>query len=444
MGCGMCTTKCTFGILEKQAPKIPPFVHPHKAFAGKLTSENTETTRVMINESACVGCGHCSTACNFGAITVVNYNDDIFAAKAAGKKLIAMIAPATRIGVAEAMGMPAGTTALSQLIVGLRKIGFDYVFDINSAADKTTIDDLAEVVALKKAGKGPAITSCCPGWLECLEKDYPELIPQVSTARSPTACLCGLVKHVWAKEQGLKPEDVYTVGIMPCVAKKVEAFRGNLHQDWDSSMTSQEVAELIKQKTTDKFTVEREAELAKTEEGKCDLPFRAISGGSNIFAKTAGVTETVLRVIAKSNGEVFDPKTVKAEVIFEHPSGSKLTILTFPSGGVEYKAAVAHGGFSIRKACEMMLEKKLEVDVVEMMACLGGCQNGAGQPKLPMQKPKADEVKTKRTEILDKLDQETEFLVATENTEVLGYIDKHLDEHQQHEFLHTSYAKRYN
>ena len=441
MGCGMCTSKCNYGVLKKAAPKTPPTLNANRA---NPTQENNETQRVLIEETDCVGCGQCSNVCNFGAIKPVSHIERVFEAKKSGKKIIAMIAPATRIGIAEAMGLPMGSSAMAQLVHCLRLVGFDYVFDINSAADKTTMDDLAEVVAMKQEGKGPAITSCCPGWLEFLEKRYPDLIPQVSTARSPIACLASLIKNVWAKDVGINKEDVYTVGIMPCVAKKVESQRANLHQDYDAALTTNEIAAYFKKTLPAeeiKFTVERETELVKTEDGQCDLPFRRISGGTNIFAKTAGVAETVLRVLVKQAGLEWDPSKIAAEVMFEDKvSGSAMTKLTIDIAGTVIVGVICHGGQAIEKACDMMRKKELKCDVVEMMACVYGCQCGGGQPKIPPAK-KLEYVK--RTGELDRLDQNTDIKAACENTDVLGWIDSHLDHHQQHHFLHTSYEARY-
>jgi len=213
----MCTTACTFGVLVKSAPKNPPHIVPNRE---NPTVQNTETTRVLIDESDCVGCGQCTNACNFKVITPISYADKIKQAKESGKKLVAMIAPSTRVGISELMGAPMGTSSLAQMVSCLRKIGFDYVFDVNYAADQTTLDDMAEIVELKEQGKGPAFTSCCPAWIELVEKKYSEFIPKISTAVSPTACLSTMIKKGWAKDMGLKPEDIFTVGIMPCIAKK--------------------------------------------------------------------------------------------------------------------------------------------------------------------------------------------------------------------------------
>ncbi|EKE37395.1 Fe-hydrogenase, putative [Entamoeba nuttalli P19] len=441
MGCGMCAMRCNYGVLHKSGPKIPPTVTPNRE---NVTQPNDDKTRVLIDESDCVGCGQCSSACNFGAIKPVSHIERVFEAKKAGKKLVAMIAPATRVGIAEAMGLPIGTSAMAQLVHCLRLVGFDYVFDINSAADKTTMDDLAEVVEMKKEGKGPAITSCCPGWLEYLEKKYPDLIPRVSTARSPIACLAGCIKNAWCKDMKIPKEDIYTVGIMPCIAKKVESQRPNLHQDYDAALTTNEIATYFKAHLPAeecKFTPEREETLSKTEDGQCDLPFRRISGGTNIFAKTAGVAETVLRVLVKQAGLQWDPSKIQAEVMFkDNASGSAMTKLTIDIAGTPIVGVICHGGQAITKACDMMRAGELKCDVVEMMACVNGCQCGAGQPKIPPAK-KADFVK--RTAELDRLDDNTDIKAACENTDVLAWIDSHFDSHEQHEHLHTTYHARY-
>nr|AAG09783.1 Fe-hydrogenase [Entamoeba histolytica] len=441
MGCGMCATKCTFGVLVKQPPKIPPFVQPNRE---KLSQENTDKTRVLIDESECTGCGQCSLVCNFGSITPIDHLVDTFKAKEAGKKLVAMIAPSTRLGVAEAMGMPIGSTAMAQLVHCLRLIGFDYVFDVDAGADKTTMDDYAEVIEMKKEGKGPAITSCCPAWIELVEKEYPDLIPNVSTARSPIGCLAGCIKRGWAKDVGIAVEDLYTVGIMPCIAKKTESQRQQIHQDYDASCTSNEIAAYFKKHLPPeecKFTQEREEALAKTEDGQCDLPFRRISGGSNIFGKTGGVCETVLRVIARNAGVDWNSCTVNKEETFKHAaSGSTMTNLSVDIGGTIITGAVCHGGYAIRHACELIRKGELKVDVVEMMACVGGCLGGAGQPKIP---PAKKLEMDKRRVMLDILDQQTDIRAANENTDVLGWIDKHFDHQGAHQHLHTYFTPRY-
>ena len=440
--CNMCTTACTFGVLTKSAPKHPPFITPNRE---KLTVENTETTRVMIQESDCVSCGQCSNACNFKAITVMGYEDKIAAAKAAGKKVVAMIAPSTRVGISEFMGQPFGVASMAQLVSCLRKIGFDYVFDVNFGADQTTLDDYSEIIELKEQGKGPAFTSCCPGWIELMEKEYPQLIPHISTAKSPTATLASMIKNGWAKDMGLKPEDVFTVGIMPCVAKKTECERHQLHDDYNASITTKELADMFKAKLSKEdctFTPEKEAALSQTEEGQCDLPFRMMSGGANIFGKTAGVAETVLRVIALSKHVKWEDCKITTEEIFKHAaSGSACTKITFNCDGLILTGAVCHGGFAIRKCCDMILAGELNVDVVEMMACVGGCINGGGQPKIL---PKNKALAVKRVERLDALDHENAIKVASENTDLSKWMKEHMgDEKVHHELLFTNYEARY-
>ncbi|ELP84258.1 iron-dependent hydrogenase, putative [Entamoeba invadens IP1] len=443
VGCQLCTTKCTFDVLEKGKPKSPPQVH---ATRPNPEQQNTDLTRILLKDTDCVGCGHCTSVCNFGALKPLDPFDAIMEAKKNGKKLVAMIAPSTRLGVAECMGMPIGTTALAQLVLSLRKIGFDYVFDVDYGADKTTFDDHAEVMEMREKQTGPAITSCCPAWIELLEKDYPDLIPKTSTARSPIGCLAALIKRGWANDVKIDPENLYTVGIMPCVAKKVEAARPQIHQDYDASVTSVEVSNYFRAHLADedkKFSEAREAEVEKTEEGLCDLPFRRISGGSNIFGKTGGVSETVFRVIAKNAGVPWNEVNITKEEMYKHASGSTMTKVIVDIKGTIINGIVCHGGFAIRKACDMVRSGELtskNCDVIEMMACLGGCLGGAGQPKIPPAK-KAE--MDKRRVKLDDLDYKAEFKAATENTDMLEFVKSHFDAHGEHEHLHTYFEARY-
>ena len=437
----MCTTACTFGVLTKSAPKHPPFITPNRE---KLTVENTETTRVMIQESDCVSCGQCSNACNFKAITTVSYIDQMYEAKAAGKKLVAMIAPSTRVGISEFMGQPFGVASMAQLVSCLRKIGFDYVFDVNYGADKTTLDDYAEVIEMKEKGTGPAFTSCCPGWMEFFEKMYPDLIPHISTAKSPIGTLASMIKNGWAKDVGLKPEDIFTVGIMPCIAKKAESQRKQLHQDYDASMTTKEASELFKAKLSKEdctFTPEKEEALLKTEEGQCDLPFRKVSGGSHIFGKTAGVAETVLRVAAYNKGVKWNDVKITKEELFAHPTGSKMVKVVCDINGYVINGIICDGGFAMRKCCDMVRAGELkDIDVIEMMACVGGCINGAGQPRvLPAKKKES----YKRVDMLDTLDKESAFRTAIENPDLKEWLAAHFTKEEEHHCFHTYFEDRY-
>lgn len=377
MGCGMCAMVCNqtqaIGALVKAAPRQPPNVISVKGD----NSANTETTRVKLAESACCGCGQCSNACAFGAIHPTSNVQEV---KDSKKIKIAVLAPATRVGVAEAMGMPVGVSGERQLVAALRKLGFQYVFDNQWGADACTIEDTKEVLHMRENKCGPCYTSCCPAWINLVETRYPELIPKVSTARSPHGIVCSCIKKFWAKDNNLPLENILVVGVMPCTAKKWEASRSQLktegYPDCDVSITSKEMVQWLKEAGI-KFSVEEEEALKGKPEAQFDAPFGEKSGSAYIFGKTSGVTQSVVRYIFALNKEPLDMSKIKTTTVWEHTDKiQNIKVMEFECAGQTYRAAVAHGGQAVAQCVKM--EKELNVDVVEMMMCPHGCQNGGG------------------------------------------------------------------
>jgi len=266
---------------------------------------------------------------------------------------------------------------------------------------------------------GPCYTSCCPAWINLVETRYPELIPKISTARSPHGMICSTIKKHWVKDMGLKVDDIFIAGFMPCTAKKMEAARPQLqtegHPDCDVSVTTKEVAALFKEhKIT--FSVEQEEALKKTKEGQFDAPFGEFSGSAYIFGKTAGVAESVVRYVYAINNVPFDPSQLKIETVWTHDDKiQNIITIEFTVKGQTFRAAVAHGGAAVAKCIEM--EKELKVDVVEIMMCPRGCQNGGGQPR----QPKKDLI-PQRAAALDKHDKESKFADCESNKTMHEYI----------------------
>ena len=201
--------------------KTPPFLH---SISGK-GHMNTETTRVHMDDTNCVGCGQCISFCTTGAMQPANRTSEIEIAKAQKLLLVAVVSPAARVAVAEGMGMGVGTAATAQLIAGLRKLGFEYVFDVQWAADLCALEDAKEMRKARQEDKCPIFTSCCSGWINLVETRYPETIMHVSTAKSPDAILCRLVKNHFARDLDKRPDELFVVDISPCTAKKFEIDR---------------------------------------------------------------------------------------------------------------------------------------------------------------------------------------------------------------------------
>lgn len=222
---------------------------PHLNSYNGDNNQNTEFTRVRLENTNCTGCGGCSTACPNNVIRPRSEWYEVVHAKDEGKILVAVIAPATRVGIAEAMGMEAGQSAEAQLIKSLRDVGFKYVFDNQWGADATTIEDTKEMLHYKETGKGPCFTSCCPAWVNFVEMRHPELLPQLSNAKSPHGITCSMIKKFWAKENNISLDKLVVVGIMPCTAKKAEAKRPQLmtdgHFDCDISITTKEIVKVF-------------------------------------------------------------------------------------------------------------------------------------------------------------------------------------------------------
>ncbi|KAH0575659.1 FeFe-hydrogenase 1 [Spironucleus salmonicida] len=442
MGCGMCGRICSdsqlVGAFKASAPKQPPQVISKSGDS----SGNTDTTRIKLDSSNCIGCGQCITVCGFGSIYPTSRVSEIWEAKQAGKKLIAVLAPATRVGLSESMGQEPGTTCEAQLIKSLRDIGFDYIFDNLWGADATTIEDAKEAIYAKEKGIGPVFTSCCPAWINVVENKYPSLIPKISTSRSPHGIICSTIKKHWVKEIGLNAEDICVVGFMPCTAKKDEALRQELMTngvaDCDISVTTREMADIFKNRKFI-FSIEHEQELKDTKEGQFDAPFNNYSGSAYIFGKTAGVTEAVLRFICSLKNVPCDMAQAKVETLFTHKDNVQ-TVKVFEMNirGEIYRAAVAHGGVAVDELVKLVESGSLKCDICEIMMCPLGCQNGGGQPR-QMKKP----LLTKRADALDEHDKASVYSDCESNKALHDYMDKYMPtEHNVHEVFHTYFTAK--
>ena len=315
----ICNDQQKVGALKLAPLKQPPFLH---SVSGK-ESMNTDTTRVSMHDTDCVGCGQCITNCVPGAITPADAISDMQVAMEQGKTMVAMLAPATRIGIAEGMGMPIGQSAEAQTIDALRKIGFHYVFDMLWAADLCVLEDAKEIVAARRSGNGPIFTSCCSGWISLAEIRYPSVIPQISTARSPSGIMASVVKRKFSQMIDKSPEDVFTVGMMPCTSKKVEAKFPNLYVDGmpetDASVTTRELLQMFKDAGME-FTKEKEAVLLAQGNTKADAPFSSASGSAYLFGLSGGVTEAVVRHVFKLYGIKFNSSLIRTKLLWESPN----------------------------------------------------------------------------------------------------------------------------
>jgi len=348
---------------------------------GAIQSINDQGVRQVIDPAACINCGQCLVNCPFGAIyEEVSFVDDVLAALAnPAVKVVSMPAPAVRYGLGEAFGLPPGTYVGGKMHAALRKLGFDFIWDNEYTADLTILEEGTELINRISTPAHhyplPQFTSCCPGWVKFVESFYPEILPHVSTCKSPIAMLGPLAKTYGAQQTGTDPATMYTVSIMPCIAKKYEGLRPEMaasgHRDIDATITTRELAYLIKKAGID---------FASLPDEKPDPVLGESTGAATIFATSGGVMEAALRLAYEvlSGEKLADPdiKSVRAS------EGIVAATVTVPKFG-DVKVAVASGLDNAAKLCEEVKAGKSPYHFIEIMTCPGGCVNGGGQPIEP-------------------------------------------------------------
>ena len=334
---------------------------------------------LKLSESECTYCGQCVAVCPVGALTEVDNTSRLINDLANPDKIVVVqTAPAVRVAIGEEFGYPAGTIVTGKLVTALKKLGFDYVFDTDFAADLTIMEEGSELLerlekflAGDKSVKLPILTSCCPAWVNFFEHQFPDMLDIPSTARSPQQMFGSIVKSYWAEKMGIPREKIVVVSIMPCLAKKYECgrdeFKVDGNPDVDYSLTTRELAALIKETNT-----EHEV-LADSE---FDSPFGESTGASVIFGATGGVMEAALRTAY----ELHTGKTLD-KVDFKQVRGLEgIRSATIDIDGFELKVGIAHGLGNARRMLEDIRSGKSEYHAIEIMACPGGCIGGGGQP----------------------------------------------------------------
>ncbi|MDR0978955.1 MAG: [FeFe] hydrogenase, group A [Lachnospiraceae bacterium] len=386
----------------------------------------------------CVFCGQCINNCPVGALKEKDSTREVFR-KLKDKKqtILVQTAPAVRVALGEEFGMPVGTNVQGKMVTALKKLGFDKVFDTNTAADLTIMEEATEFVnRFKNGGTLPMITSCSPGWVRYIEMNYPELLPHLSTCKSPHEMFGAILKSYYAEKQKISPEDLYVVSVMPCVAKKFEAKREELKNDElenvDSVLTTRELARMIKQEGID---------FVNLEDTDFDSPMQEATGAAAIFGTTGGVMEAALRtayewVTGKELGKL-DFEDVRGKEGIKHAS-VKL-------GDITLKVAVAHGLSNAKKILEEIKAGKADYQFVEIMACPGGCIMGGGQPIKSSKERMEKDVRDLRAKAIYNIDKESKIRKSHENPDIQKLYKEYLEApggHKAHELLHTHYVKR--
>ncbi len=405
----------------------------------------------MLDRVACVQCGQCAAVCPTAAITEKDHIERVWAALAdPTKHVIVQTAPAIRAGLGECFGMPVGSLVTGKMAAALRRLGFAGVFDTNFTADLTILEEGTELLMRLKAALVdqapvalPQYTSCCPGWIKFAEHYHEDLLPNLSTAKSPQQMFGALAKTYYAESLGKKPEDLYVVSVMPCTAKKFEAQRPEMNasgcQDVDAVLTTRELGRMITQSGLD---------FAALPDEPMDQPMGMSSGAADIFANTGGVMEAALRTVwCLVTGQPFPFEKLHVAPI-EGLEGVKEIALTIPSAlpewsflaGQTLRVAVAHGLANAEKLVEQVQSGQKAYHFIEVMACPGGCIGGGGQPRFT-----TNDVRQERMRAIFAEDEGKPVRMSHENPAMAAlyrdFLGAPLGE-KSHHLLHTHYQPR--
>ena len=391
-----------------------------------------------LNDVDCTFCGQCIESCPTGALREKEYIDDVWKKlKDDESYVVVQTAPAVRVALGEEFGMPIGTNVKGKMVTALKYLGFNKVFDTNTGADLTIMEEANEFIErLTKGGTLPMITSCSPGWVRFAEKNYPDLLDHLSSCKSPHQMFGAIIKSYFAQKYNVEPSKIVTVSIMPCIAKKYEASREEMEvdtlRDVDYVLTTRELARMIRQANIN---------FNALEDGDFDIPMGDASGAGAIFGTTGGVMEAAIRTAV----DTLEGKSLE-KVEYEAVRGEKeIKEATLQIAGKEIKIAVASGLANARKIMEQIKYGKCEYQFVEIMACPGGCVMGGGQPIKNSRTRAAVDVRKLRADALYDIDEKSVIRKSHENPVMQELYKEFLKEPGSeiaHKYLHTHYTKK--
>lgn len=386
----------------------------------------------------CTLCGQCIESCPVGALTEKDGTEAVWRKlKDEDAYVVVQTAPAVRVALGEEFGMEIGTNVAGKMVTALKRLGFDKVFDTNTGADFTIMEEGTEFIErLNNNGVLPMITSCSPGWINYCEKNYPDQLEHLSSCKSPHTMFGALVKSYFAEKNNIDPSKIFMVSVMPCIAKKYEITREDMagagYPDVDAVITTRELARMIKQAHID-FT--------SLEDSKFDDPMGEATGAAAIFGTTGGVMEAALRTVAEVvTGEKLE------NLDFEDVRGKEgIKKATVTLAGKEIKVAVASGLKNARKVMDEVRAGTADYQFIEIMACPGGCVMGGGQPIHTSKERASIDIRKKRADALYTADEKSVIRKSHENPVLQKIYKDYLGEpggHKAHELLHTTYAKQ--
>ena len=380
-------------------------------------------------EVACVQCGQCAAVCPTGAITVKQDAEAVHRVlNDPAKHVVVQVAPAVRVALGELFGLPEDGLTMGRTVAALRRLGFQQVFDTAFAADLTIMEEVQEFLTRREQGERlPLFTSCCPAWVQFMEQEYAGELANLSTCRSPQQMFGALAKEILPTTLGIARDKLVVVSVMPCIAKKSEASRPEFavdgQADVDFVITTQELGRMIQ---------DAGLQLGELEPEGMDQPFSAKTGGGIIFGNSGGVTEAVMRNVVGLVGDGPVLEEVRST------RGRRSATLDLPGGAI--RIAVVHGLANARALVEDVRAGREHYDFVEVMACMGGCVGGAGQPVAT-----TAQVQTQRARALRRLDASMDLRVSKDNSLVAQVYRDRLgspNSSHAHRLLHTHYTIR--
>ena len=425
---GRCVSTC------KKVQKVGAIDAVNRGFTSCISTVGDHS----LNDVNCTFCGQCIQACPTGALHEKDSTEVVWEKlRDPESYVIVQTAPAVRVALGEEFGMPIGTNVTGKMVAALQRLGFDKVFDTNTGADFTIMEEGTEFIKrLQVNDHLPMITSCSPGWVRYIEMNYPENLQHLSSCKSPHEMFGALLKTYYASKQKINPEKIFVVSVMPCIAKKFERQREEMKDnglyDVDAVLTTRELARMIKQANI---------EFVELEDEVFDDPMGEATGAAAIFGVTGGVAEAALRSVS----EIVTGKPLE-KIEFEEVRGQKgIKRATIKIGDQEVKAVVASGLGNAKTIMEEIKSGKADYQFVEIMACPGGCIMGGGQPIKSSKIRETVNVAQKRSEAMYSIDERSAIRLSHKNPVLQKIYKEFLGEpggHLAHELLHTHYEKR--